>query len=79
MAARSTEEVKRQIASERERLGSAVHTLRSQAGTVRRRLPLIAIGTAGASVALRTVALRVFSRNRRGREKRARLPFLDGR
>jgi hypothetical protein len=76
MAARSADEVKREIESERERLGDAVHILRSQAGTVRRRLPLIAIGVAGAGLVLRTVATRVFRRTGRGKNSRGRAPFL---
>ncbi len=63
MGGRSTEEVKREIESERERLGDALLTLRSQAGTVRRRLPLLALGAAGAGLALRTARKR-FSRRR---------------
>jgi hypothetical protein len=52
-----------------------VHALRRQAGTVRRRLPLVALGAAGAGLALRTVARRVFRRKPRGMEKRARSSF----
>jgi glucose-6-phosphate-specific signal transduction histidine kinase len=63
MGARSTEEVRRELASERERLGQAASALRSQAGTVRRKLPLVALGVAGAAVALRLVTKLV----RRGR------------
>jgi hypothetical protein len=79
MGARSPDEVKREIESERERLGKAVHTLRAQAGKVRRRLPLVAVGATGAGLVLRTVARRVFRRTGPGKESRARFPFLDGR
>jgi hypothetical protein len=74
---RSQEEVKREIESERERLGTAVTTLRSQARAVRRRLPFVALGAAGAGLVLRTTAKRVFRREVRGREKRGRFSFLD--
>ena len=62
MGARSPEELKRELESERERLGTAVGTLRAQAASVRRRLPLIALAAAGASLALRTAARRLFRR-----------------
>jgi hypothetical protein len=74
MAGRSAEQVKREIESERERLGDAVKTLRSQAGSVRRRLPLVAIGAAGAGVALRAAKRRLA---RRRPEKQGRFSFLD--
>jgi hypothetical protein len=71
---RSPDEVKRELASERERLGAAVKTLRSQVATVRRRLPFVALGTAGAGFVLRTAAKRVFRRKDAGTtEKRPRL------
>jgi hypothetical protein len=63
MASRSPDEVKRELESERERLGDAVHTLRSQAGTVRRRLPIVALGAAAAGFVLRTIAKRVRRRS----------------
>ena len=62
MGARSPDELKRELESERERLGTAVGTLRSQAAAVRRRLPLIALAAAGTGFALRTVAKRAFRR-----------------
>ena len=62
MGTRSPDEVKRELASERERLGDAVKTLRSQAGTARRRLPLVALGAAGAGLVFRTATKRVFRR-----------------
>jgi hypothetical protein len=79
MGARSTEEVKRDIESERERLGTAVRTLRSQADTVRRRLPLIAVAAAGTGFVVRTLGKRVFRRSAKGKESRARFSFLDRR
>ena len=79
MGARSLEEVKQDLESERQRLGKAVHTLRSQANTIRRRLPLVALGATGAGFVLRTVARRVVRRAGPGKESRARFPFLDGR
>jgi hypothetical protein len=77
MAARTPEEVKRELESERERLGDAVKTLRSQAETVGRKLPFVALGAAGAGLVLRTVKKRVFHRGGAGREKRGRFSFLD--
>jgi hypothetical protein len=77
MADRSTDEVRRELESEREHLGDAVRVLRKQAGTVRRRLPLIAAGAAGAGLLLGTAAKRVFRRKSSGSEKRARFSFLD--
>ena len=62
MGARSPDEVKRELESERERLGGAVKTLKSRAGTARRRLPLVALGAAGAGLVVRTAAKRVFRR-----------------
>jgi hypothetical protein len=79
MGPRPADELKREIESERERLGSAVRTLRSQAGVMRRRLPLIAAGAAGAALVLRTARRRVFRRTTKGKEDRGRFSFLDGR
>ena len=79
MRARSTDEVKRDIESERERLGSAVRTLRSQADTVRRRLPLIAVAAAGTGFVLRTLGKRVSRRSAKEKEGRGRFSFLDRR
>jgi hypothetical protein len=77
MTDRSTEDVKRELESERERLGAAVKTLRSRAGAARRKLPLLALGAAGASLVLRKAAKRVFHRKAAGRGKRARSSVLD--
>jgi hypothetical protein len=46
MGSRSTAEVKREIESERERLGSAAETLRTESGSVAKKL---AVGVAGAA------------------------------
>jgi hypothetical protein len=78
MGARSPDEVKRELESERERLGDAVRTLRSGAETARRRLPLVALAATAAGFVVRTVAKRVFRRGSQGRDKRARIPFLGG-
>ena len=77
MAGRTTDDVKRELEAERERLGDAVKKLRSQAGTVRRRLPFLALGAAGAGLALRTAARRVARKRASGSEKRSRFGFLD--
>ena len=76
MAGRSTQDVRRDLESERERLGDAVQTIRRQAGTVRRKLPFVAVGAAGVGFLLRTASRRVFRRRHPGTEKRARFPFL---
>ncbi|HZQ64384.1 MAG TPA: hypothetical protein VFA66_04065 [Gaiellaceae bacterium] len=65
MAARSAEQLKHELESERQRLGTAVGALRSQAATVRRKLPIVAVGAAGAGVVVRTVAKRIARRARR--------------
>ena len=77
MADRSSQEVRRELESERERLGNAVRTLRTKAGAARRKLPILAVGAAGASLVLRTASKRVFGRKPSGTEKRARFSFLD--
>ena len=76
-SSRSPDEVKREIESERERLGDAVTRLRSQASTLRRRLPLVALGAAGAGLVLRTAKKRVVRRKTAGKERRARFSFRD--
>ena len=58
-ASRSTDDVKQELETERERLGDAVKTLRSQAQTARRRLPAIAAAAAATGFVLRTVAKRI--------------------
>jgi aminoglycoside N3'-acetyltransferase len=77
MADRSSQEVRRELESERERLGKAVQTLRKRADAARRKLPILAVGAAGASLVLRTASRRVFGRKSSGTEKRARFSFLD--
>jgi hypothetical protein len=77
MAGRSTEEVRRELESERQRLGDAVRTMRTKAGAARRKLPFVAVGAAGASLVLRAASRRVFRRKPSGTKKRARFSFLD--
>lgn len=62
MGARSPEEVRREIESERARLGSAVGTLRTRAGSVAKKLPFVALGAAGLGLAARTAATRLLRR-----------------
>jgi hypothetical protein len=76
MAARSTADVKRELESERRQLGDAVKTLRTGAEAVRRKLPFVAIGAAGASLAVRTAAKRIARRKAARSEKRARFRLL---
>jgi hypothetical protein len=71
MAARTTEEVKRELEAERERLGDAVRTLRSQSGQAARKLRVAALGATGLGI-----AARVFRRRDEGKQERARFPFL---
>jgi hypothetical protein len=75
MSSRSPDEIKRAIESERARLGNAVTILRAKAATARRRLPLVALGAAGAGLVLRTAGKRVFRRNAPGKGKRGRSSF----
>jgi hypothetical protein len=77
MADRSTQDIRRDLETERERLGDAVSTLRKKAQAVRRKLPLLAIGAAGGGLVLRTASKRLFGRKAAGTEKRARFSFLD--
>lgn len=73
-ASRSPDDVKREIAGEREHLGDAIKTLRSQVAAARRRLPVVALGAAGAGLAARTVARR-FSRRTPAVDERPRFSF----
>ena len=77
MADRSTQDIRRDLESERERLGDAVYTLRKKAQAVRRKLPLLALGAAGGGFVLRTASKRVLGRKTADAEKRARFSFLD--
>ncbi len=80
MAARSTETVRQELASERERLGDAVSALRAQATAVRRKLPVIAAAAAGAGVVVKVAGKLLFHRGGKQPDpppkKRSRLPFL---
>jgi hypothetical protein len=62
MAGRSTQDVRRDLESERKRLGDAVQIIRTRAGAIRRKLPFLAVGAAGAGLLLRTASKRVFGR-----------------
>ncbi len=62
MGARSPEEVKRELESERERLGAAVGTLRTRGGSAARKAPLVALGAAGLGLAARSVGRRIVRR-----------------
>ena len=57
MAARTTDEVKRELESERARLGDAVRALRAQSGVAARKLSLAALA-AGAVGAVTRAARR---------------------
>jgi hypothetical protein len=77
MAARTTDQVKQELESERERLGTAVHTLRNKADRAKRKLPIVALALVGVAVAVVLVRRRVSGPDEPVTEKRARLPFLD--
>jgi hypothetical protein len=62
MDARSPEDVRRDLESERRQLGTAVGTLRTRAGALAKKLPFVAIGAAGLGLALRTAARRLLRR-----------------
>jgi hypothetical protein len=62
MGERSPEEIRREIESERERLGTAVGTLRTRTGALAKKLPLVALGAAGLGLAVRTTAKRALRR-----------------
>jgi len=71
MAARTTKEVRRELQTERERLGEAVHTLRGKAGQAAKKLSLAALGATAVGI-----AARVFRDRDEGKKERARFPFL---
>jgi hypothetical protein len=77
MRSRSSADVKRELESERERLGDAAQTLRKQSGSVAKRVTLTALGAVAVILAARAVGTRVFRRKDSGKDKGARLPFLD--
>ena len=74
MAGRTTKDIRRELKTEREALGDAVHTLRSQSGRVAKKLSLAALGAAGVGI-----VTRVFRRHEAEKEERARFPFLGRR
>jgi hypothetical protein len=63
MGTRSEEDVKRELESERQRLGDAVTELRSQADRMARRLPIMAVTAVGAALVLRSAAKRLRRRS----------------
>jgi hypothetical protein len=87
---RTTDEVRRELESERERLAQAVDSLRAEvkdatnvSGKLRERLPVVAVGALGAGFLLAggvgaTMRL-VFRRGREGKEKArfGRFSFVD--
>jgi hypothetical protein len=77
MASRSTAQVRSELESERERLGDAAQTLRSQSTTVAKKVALTAAGAVAVVLLARAARTRVSHRRDPGRDKRARLPFLD--
>jgi hypothetical protein len=71
MAAKTTKELRRELETERARLGKAVQTLRSESGQVAKKLSIAALGTAAVGI-----AARVFRRHETAKKERARRPFL---
>jgi len=61
MATRSTEQVKRELESERKGLEHAATTLRTESGTVAKRFGLVAVGITAAVITAK-VAARVLRR-----------------
>ena len=77
MGSRSSGEVRRELESERERLGDAAQTLRKQSGSVAKKVALTAAGAVAFVLVARAVGRRVFHRDDPEKDGRARLPFLD--
>jgi hypothetical protein len=77
MGRRSTAEVKRELESERQGLERAATTLRTQSGSVAKRLALTVGVAVAVGIAVKIVAARVFAREEPETQGRARLPFLD--
>lgn len=75
MPDRTTGDVKQELESERERLGTAVHTLRSQAERAKRRLPIVALALVGVAVAVVLVRRRVSRRQEPESDTRPRRRF----
>jgi hypothetical protein len=75
-AARSEEQVRQELETERERLGDAVVTLRHQVERVKRKLPLIAAGAVAVGVTLYLAKRRFSKRKVEEEESRAGLSFL---
>jgi hypothetical protein len=76
MASRSTAEVKRELETEREGLERAATTLKTQSGSVAKRLALTVGVAVAVGIAAKIVVSRVFARDEPGTDERARLPFL---
>jgi hypothetical protein len=62
MSSRSVEEVRQELASEREGLTEAVDDFREEGGKLKSKLPLLLGGAFGALVALKAVARRARQR-----------------
>ena len=77
MADRTTEEIKHELESERERLGDAVRTLRFKATRVRRTLPFVAVGLTAAGVLAGLGRKRVFGGDAPETAKRGRRSRFD--
>jgi hypothetical protein len=55
MSDKATEQVRRELASEREQLGSAMDDLRNEVDALKRKLPYVAAGAVAAGVLLGVV------------------------
>jgi len=74
MATRSTEQVKRELESERKGLEHAATTLRTESGNFAKKMGLAAAAVVAAVITAKIVA-RVSHGEEPGKDKRARLPF----
>ena len=75
MATRTTTQVRHDIASERKGLEHAATTLRTESVNVAKKVGLAAAAVVAAAITAKVVA-RVSHREEKGKDKRARLPFL---
>ena len=75
MATRSTEQVRRELESERKGLEHAATTLRTESGRFAIKVGIAAAAVVAAAITAKIVA-RVSQREETGKDKRARLPFL---
>jgi hypothetical protein len=76
MANRTTDEVRRELATERVGLEHAATTLRTQSGTVAKRIAIATATVAVVVIAVRVITSRVFADDEPGKRERGRFSFL---